>query len=246
MADETKTELNKSDEPKEKRRKLLGISPIETHHEMAVGGKTLKYTARAGVIPLKDEFDETEAEIFFMAYELEGVKDRSKRPLTFAFNGGPGSSSIWLHMGAVGPKRVVMEDKGWMPRPPFRYEDNPLSWLDQTDLVFVDPVGTGYSRAAKEDLDRKFWSYKGDIESVGEFIRLYLSRYGRWTSPLFLAGESYGTTRAAGLAGHLIDQGIAFNGILLLSSALDFRSFQFGRANDLPYAMFVPLSLIHI
>ncbi len=240
MSDETRTNPTKADEPKEKRRKLLGIAPIETQHELVAGGKTLKYTARAGVLPLKDEFDETEAEIFFMAYELDGVKDRSARPLTFAFNGGPGSSSIWLHMGALGPKRVVMEDEGWMPKPPFCYEDNALSWLDQTDLVFIDPVGTGYSRAAKEELDKKFWSYKGDLESVGEFIRLYLSRYKRWTSPLFLAGESYGTTRAAGLAGYLIDQGIAFNGIFLISSALDFQSFHFGRANDLPYALFVP------
>jgi carboxypeptidase C (cathepsin A) len=241
MADETtKEDAKKVDEGKDKKRKLLGIEPIETHHELSLGGRTLKYTARAGVIPLKDESDETEAEVFFMAYELDGVKDRSTRPLTFAFNGGPGSSSIWLHMGAVGPKRVVMEKEGWMPQPPFRYEDNAQTWLDQTDLVFIDPVGTGFSRAAKEELDKKFWSYKGDIESVGDFIRLYLTRYSRWTSPLFLAGESYGTTRAAGLAGHLVELGIAFNGILLISSALDFSAFHFGRANDLPYALFVP------
>ncbi len=241
MADEiTKPESKKSEEGKEKKRKLLGIAPVETHHEASFGGRTLKYTARAGVIPLKDEFDETEAEIFFIAYELDGVQDRSARPLTFAFNGGPGSSSIWLHMGAVGPKRVVMEKEGWMPQPPFRYEDNEQTWLDQTDLVFIDPVGTGFSRAAKEELDKKFWGFTGDIESVGEFIRLYLTRYRRWTSPLFLAGESYGTTRAAGLAGHLVDQGITFNGIILISSALDFNSFHFGRANDLPYALFVP------
>ena len=241
MADEaTKEDAKKADEGKDKKRKLLGIAPVETHHEMQLGGRTLKYTARAGATPLKDESDETEAEIFFTAYELEGVKDRAARPLTFAFNGGPGSASIWLHMGAVGPKRVVMEKEGWMPRPPFRYEDNAQTWLDQTDLVFIDPVGTGFSRAAKEELDKKFWGYKGDIESVGEFIRLYLTRYARWTSPLFLAGESYGTTRAAGLAGHLIERGIAFNGIVLISSALDFNAFHFSRANDLPYALFVP------
>ncbi len=241
MPDETtKPESPRGEQDKEKKRKLLGIAPIETHHEGSFGGRTLKYTARAGVLPLKDEFDETQAEIFFTAYELDGVKDRSTRPLTFAFNGGPGSSSIWLHMGAVGPKRVVMEDEGWMPKPPFRYETNAQTWLDQTDLVFIDPVGTGFSRAAKADLDKKYWGYKGDIESVGEFIRLYLARYKRWTSPLFLAGESYGTTRAAGLAGHLVDQGIAFNGIILISSALDFNVFRFGRANDMPYVLFVP------
>ncbi len=241
MADETpKPEAKKGEQDKEKKRKLLGIAPIETHHEMSVGGRTLKYTARAGVIPLKDDADETEAEIFFVAYELDGIKDRSSRPLTFAFNGGPGSSSIWLHMGAVGPKRVLMEREGWMPHPPFRYEDNAQTWLQQTDLVFIDPVGTGFSRAAKEELEKKYWGFAGDIESVGEFIRLYLTRYARWTSPLFLAGESYGTTRAAGLAGYLVDRGITFNGIILVSSALDFNSFHFGRANDLPYALFVP------
>jgi carboxypeptidase C (cathepsin A) len=241
MADETtKPEAQKTEEPKEKRRRLLGIEPIETHHELVRGKRSLKYVARAGVIPLKDEFGETEAEIFFTAYELDGVKDRSSRPLTFAFNGGPGSSSIWLHMGALGPKRVRMEKEGWMPKPPFRYEDNADTWLDQTDLVFIDPVGTGFSRAAKEELDKKYWGFKGDIESVGEFIRLYLSRYERWTSPLFLAGESYGTTRAAGLAGYLVDRGITFNGIILISTVLDLSAIRFVRANDLPYQLFVP------
>jgi len=241
MADETtKEDAKKVDEGKDKKRKLLGIEPIETHHELVRGKRSLKYVARAGVIPLKDEFGETEAEIFFTAYELEGVKDRSSRPLTFAFNGGPGSSSIWLHMGALGPKRVRMEKEGWMPKPPFRYEDNADTWLDQTDLVFIDPVGTGFSRAAKEELDKKYWGFKGDIESVGEFIRLYLSRYERWTSPLFLAGESYGTTRAAGLAGYLVDRGITFNGIILVSTVLDLSAIRFVRANDLPYQLFVP------
>jgi carboxypeptidase C (cathepsin A) len=227
-------------EPKEKKRKLLGIEPVATHHEISVQGRTLGYTARAGVIPLKDPYDETEAEIFFTAYELDGVADRSRRPLTFAFNGGPGSSSIWLHMGALGPKRVVMEKEGWMPAPPYRCEDNSYTWLDQTDLVFIDPVGTGFSRAAKEELDPKFWSFKGDIESVGEFIRLYLTRSKRWTSPLFLAGESYGTTRAAGLAGHLVDRGITFNGIALISTVLDLAAIRFMPANDLPFQLFVP------
>jgi len=231
---------NETAEPKEKKRKLLGIEPVETHHEVTLKGRKLAYAARAGAIPLRDPFDETEAEIFFMAYEVEGVENRSTRPLTFAFNGGPGSASIWLHMGALGPKRVVMEKEGWMPAPPYRYEDNLGTWLDQTDLVFIDPVGTGFSRAAKEDLDKKFWSFKGDIESVGEFIRLYLTRYKRWTSPLFLAGESYGTTRAAGLAGHLVDRGIAFNGIVLVSTVLDIGTIRFMPANDLPYQLFVP------
>jgi carboxypeptidase C (cathepsin A) len=230
----------KNGEAKEKKRTLLGIEPVETRRELALEGRSLKYVARAGAIPLKDEFDETEAEIFFTAYELEGVEDPAARPLTFAFNGGPGSSSIWLHMGALGPKRVAMEKEGWMPAPPYRYENNEYTWLDRTDLVFVDPVGTGFSRAVKEDLDKKFCGFKGDIESVGEFIRLYLTRYQRWLSPLFLAGESYGTTRAAGLAGHLVDKGITFNGIVLISTVLDFGAIRFMPANDLPFQLFVP------
>lgn len=227
-------------QPKEKKRKLLGLEPVQTQHSLELPGRTLSYTARAGVIPLKDEFDETEAEVFFVAYDLTDVADRAARPLTFVFNGGPGSSSIWLHMGAVGPQRVVMEKEGWMPRPPYRLEPNQHTWLGQTDLVFVDPVGTGFSRAAKEEHDKKFWSFKGDIESVGEFIRLYLTRYKRWTSPLFLAGESYGTTRAAGLAGHLVERGVAFNGIVLISTAIDLRPIFFEQGDDLPYALFVP------
>lgn len=238
--EKAKPETKQDDKKDEKKRKLLGIEPVETKHELTINDQTLKYTARAGVIPLKDEFDELEAEIYFTAYELDSATEHSTRPLTFVFNGGPGSASIWLHMGALGPKRVVMEPEGWMPPPPFRYEDNQHTWLDQTDLVFIDPVGTGFSRAANEELDKKFWGFKGDIKSIGEFIRLYLTRYGRWTSPLFLAGESYGTTRAAGLAGHLVDKGITFNGIMLISTVLDFQSISFLKGNDLPFQLFVP------
>ncbi|HEY69563.1 MAG TPA: peptidase S10, partial [Anaerolineae bacterium] len=221
MSEEEKkaSEAKKDKESKDEKRRMLGLEPVETQHELVLPKRKLKYTARAGVLPLKNDKDELEAEIFFMNYELEGVEDKSKRPLTFVFNGGPGSSSVWLHMGAVGPYRVEMQEGGWMPKPPYRLTANDQTWLDQTDLVCIDPVGTGYSRAAKEDLYKKFWSYKGDIESVGEFIRLYISRYQRWSSPLFLAGESYGTTRAAALAGYLVEKGIGFNGIVLISTA---------------------------
>jgi len=238
--DEAAPQRESGGDDKEKKRALLGIEPVETRHELALEGRTLAYTARAGVIPLADEFGETEAEIFFTAYELDGTDDPATRPLTFAFNGGPGSASIWLHMGALGPKRVVMEKEGWMPAPPYRYEDNEQTWLDRTDLVFIDPVGTGFSRATKAELDKKFCGFKGDIESVGEFIRLYLTRYMRWLSPLFLAGESYGTTRADGLAGDLVDKGITFNGIVLISTVLDFGAIRFMPANDLPFQLFVP------
>jgi carboxypeptidase C (cathepsin A) len=231
---------DEKEEGNDKQRKLLGLEPVETRHELALEGRSIEYTARAGVIPLKDEFDETEAEIFFVAYEAQGIEDPAARPITFLFNGGPGSSSIWLHMGAVGPRRVRMQEKGWMPPPPFVLEENKQSWLDHTDLVFIDPVGTGFSRAAREALDKKYWSFQGDIESVGEFIRLYLTRYQRWLSPMYLAGESYGTTRAAGLAGHLVEKGITFNGIILISTALDLRPIRFGQGDDLPFQLFVP------
>jgi carboxypeptidase C (cathepsin A) len=227
-------------EDKDKKRKLLGIEPVETHHELKLKGRTLNYTALSGVLPLKDPFDETEAEIFFTAYMLDKAGDRSKRPLVFCFNGGPGSASIWLHLGAIGPYRVRMADEGWMPPPPYTLEPNEHTWLDAADLVFVDPVGTGFSLAAKEDLDKKFWSFKGDIESMGEFIRLFLTRNNRWSSPLYMAGESYGTTRVAGLAGHLVERGIAFKGVILISTALALRPIFFEQGDDLPFQLFVP------
>lgn len=241
MSDDKKQEIKaENQEGKKDKRALLGLEPVITQHKLSLKDRSLKYTARAGALPLKDEKGETEAEIFFIAYELDGVEDKSDRPLTFAFNGGPGSSSIWLHMGALGPKRVLMEKEGWMLAPPHQLIANEFTWLDTTDLVFIDPVGTGYSRASKEELDKKFWSYQGDLDSVGEFIRLYLSRYQRWSSPLFLAGESYGTTRAAGLAGDLIDKGITFNGVILISTAMDLRPIHFIEGDDLPFQLFVP------
>src|SRR6476661_5595420 len=159
------------------------VPPIVTHHEIHVGGKTLHYTATTGMMPLKNnDTGEVEAHIFFIAYTLDGQNEH--RPLTFSFNGGPGSASVWLHMGAIGPKRVRMQPNGMMPPPPYQLVDNEQTWLDQTDLVFIDPVCTAYSRAIKRDQTRKVLGLRGDIESMGEFIRLYLGRYERWSSPL--------------------------------------------------------------
>ncbi len=215
------------------------IAPIITHHEIHVGGRVLRYTATTGLMPIRNsENDEVEANIFFVAYTLDNASPN--RPLMFSFNGGPGSASIWLHMGAIGPRRVKMLPDGSMPPPPFELIDNQQTWLDQTDLVFIDPVGTGYSRATKKDLAKKFYGVKGDISSVGEFIRLYLSRYQRWTSPMFLVGESYGTTRAAGLSGYLIDKGVALSGVVLVSSVLNFQTLGFSSGNDLPYELYLP------
>ena len=215
--------------------------PVVTRHELKrKDGKVLRYTVTTGLMPLKNEKGETEARVFYMAYQLERTGGPETRPLMFSFNGGPGSSSVWLHLGALGPKRVKMQPDGAMPPPPYRLVDNDNTWLDLTDLVFIDPVGTGYSRPAKPELGPRYWSVQGDIESVGEFIRLYLTRHERWASPLFLVGESYGTTRAAGLAGHLVDRGIAFNGIVLVSSILNFQTADFAKGNDLPYALYLP------
>lgn len=215
------------------------VPAVVTHHTMTVNGKALAYTATAGRLPLKRADGKIEAEMFFVAYTLDG-QDAAKRPLTFAFNGGPGSASVWLHMGALGPKRVVLQQNGFMPAAPYRVEDNPDTLLDRSDIVMVDAMATGYSRAANADLTKKYLGVKGDVQAFGEFIRLYLSRYERWSSPLFLLGESYGTTRAAGLSGYLADHGIAFNGVTLLSTAVDFGTLEWSDTNDLPYFLLVP------
>ena len=215
------------------------VPPVVTHHTITVGGKALAYTATAGRLPLKRADGKIEAEMFFVAYTLDG-QDAAKRPLTFSFNGGPGSASVWLHMGALGPKRVVLQQNGFMPAAPYRVEDNPDTLLDRSDIVMVDAMATGYSRAANAELTKKFLGVKGDVQAFGEFIRLYLSRYERWSSPLFLLGESYGTTRAAGLSGYLADHGIAFNGVTLLSTAVDFATLEWSDTNDLPYPLLVP------
>jgi len=228
-----------SDKDKEEHYDVTEVAPIATHHQITVDGKPLKYTATAGRLPIKREDGKIEAEMFFVAYALEG-QQANQRSLTFAFNGGPGSASVWLHMGALGPKRVVLQPDGFMPSAPYRLADNPYTLLDKSDLVLVDAIGTGFSRAADAELLKKFWGVKGDIEAFSEFIRLYLTRYERWTSPLFLLGESYGTTRAAGVSGYLADQGISFNGITLLSTVLSFETLADNKTNDLPYILLIP------
>ncbi|HLY16144.1 MAG TPA: hypothetical protein VKR61_02915 [Bryobacteraceae bacterium] len=213
----------------------------ETKHSIQIGGKDLKYTATAGTMLLKKEDGTATASIFYIAYVKDDVQDTAHRPLTFAFNGGPGSSSVWLQMGALGPKRVMMDPEGNPLPPPYKLVDNEYSILDHTDLVFIDPVSTGFSRAIPEQDAKNFHSINGDTESVAEFIRLYTTRHSRWTSPKFLAGESYGTTRAANLSGYLQQrQGFALNGIMLMSAVLNFGTISFDRGNDLPYLLFLP------
>jgi carboxypeptidase C (cathepsin A) len=224
---------------KEEHYDMTEMPPVVTHHQITVDGKLLKYTATVGRLPIKRGDGKIEAEMFYEAYTLEG-QDAAKRPLTFAFNGGPGSASIWLHMGALGPRRVVLQPDGFMPPAPYRMEDNPYTVLDKSDLVMIDAMGTGFSRAADAEMFKKFWGVKGDIEAFSEFIRLYITRNERWASPLFLFGESYGTTRSAGIAGYLADRGISFNGITLLSTVLNFETLEDNFTNDQPYVFLIP------
>jgi carboxypeptidase C (cathepsin A) len=213
---------------------------VTTQHSVKIGAELINYTARAGTIVVRDEDGNAKASMFFVAYTRDGAEP-SRRPVTFAFNGGPGSSSVWLHMGALGPKRVAYgDDEGHAAPPPYRLVDNESSLLDVTDLVFIDPITTGFSRAIPVKEDKPYHGFEGDLESVGSFIRLWMTRYNRWASPKFLAGESYGTTRAAGLSGWLQDHGIFCNGIVLISSILNFETARFESGNDLPYELFLP------
>jgi carboxypeptidase C (cathepsin A) len=212
-----------------------------TEHELKVGNDTLKYRATAGTMPLKDEAGKTRANFFFVAYEKIADESTEKRPITFVFNGGPGAAAIWLHLGTAGPKRVELSPEGFPGVPPFHLIDNSSTWLWQTDLVFIDPVGTGYSRAAEGVKGEEFYGVQQDIDSVSEFIRLYLVKSQRMGSPKFIAGESYGTTRAALLSEHLLDrQGIALNGVILISTVLSFQAISPTDANELPYPLYLP------
>ena len=245
---------NKSNIENEKWNEEPKDSFVVTHHSILCGGKKISYTATAGRMILKEEIVQKEgdqknqyegekprAEIFFVAYTLEGVDDPTKRPITFAFNGGPGSASIWIHMGLLGPKRVLLNDDGTPLPPPARLIENEYSVLDMTDLVFIDPIGTGFSRAVKGDKPNDYWGWTKDVESVGDFIRLFVSRNQRWGSPKFIAGESYGTTRTTGLSDYLSDKyGMYLNGIVLVSTALDFATLDFNDGNDLPYILYLP------
>jgi carboxypeptidase C (cathepsin A) len=226
-------------EGKEAHYDMAEVPPVVTHHQITVDGKVLKYAATVGRLPIKRDDGKIEAEMFYVAYTLDG-QEPANRPLTFAFNGGPGSASIWLHMGALGPRRVVLKPDGFMPPAPYRIEDNPYTLLDKSDLVLIDAINTGFSRAADPEMLKKFWGMQGDIESFSEFIRLYISRNERWSSPLYLFGESYGTTRSAGIAGYLADHGISFNGITLLSTVLNFETLEPNFTNDQPYIFLIP------
>jgi carboxypeptidase C (cathepsin A) len=216
--------------------------PVTTSHSVTIGGKAIEYEATAGHLTLTKEDGSVRAKVFFIAYTKKGEKDPSKRPLTFSFNGGPGSSSVWLHLGVLGPRRVLMNDDGTTKPPPYQLVDNEYSWLDLTDLVFIDPVSTGYSRANDEKTaNADFHGVQQDIESVGAFIRRWVNDNKRWASPKYLIGESYGTTRASGLSNHLQGRyGMYLNGVILVSAVLNFQTIDFAEGNDLAYSLFLP------
>jgi carboxypeptidase C (cathepsin A) len=211
-----------------------------THHSIVLGGRTIPYSATAGTIALKDEKGDTTATMFYVGYTEDGVTDKTRRPVTFLYNGGPGSSTIWLRMASVGPKRVVLGDAVPTGGPPFQLVDNQYSLLDKSDLVFVDAVGTGYSRIAKGD-PKDFYGVDPDIRAFGQFVQRYISQNDRWNSPKFLFGESYGTPRSCGLVYYLQNNGIQVNGVVLLSSVINFQElFIAGDGNDEQFIDYLP------
>ncbi len=232
--DPTETPKPQPEAPKEEQ--------ISTQHVLRVNGEEIAYTAITGTMVLKATDGATpKASVFFVAYTRDGIEDTSKRPITFSFNGGPGSSSIWMHLGLLGPRRVRLAEDGGPVPPPYQLVDNAYSLLDETDLVFIDPVSTGYSRPAPGEEVKQFHGLEQDAEWMGEFIRLFTTRFQRWSSPKFLIGESYGTTRAAALSGRLQNHhSLYLNGIMLISTVLNFQGVRFNTGNDLPYILFLP------
>jgi carboxypeptidase C (cathepsin A) len=229
---------------REKLNKLLSRDPCRSESSIVLNGRTLKYRAIAEFVPVvaggvDDKRGDPEAAIFTTAYFLDAA-DPATRPVCFVFNGGPGSASIWLHLGALGPKRVVIREDGTMPPPPYTVTDNQESWFEHFDLVFIDPPHTGYSVTASPDARKKMLSVDGDVDALAECIRTWLGRHRRWSSPVYVAGESYGTTRGAALADKLQDIGVALSGLVLVSCAMDLQSIVFAPRNDLPYALFLP------
>lgn len=214
---------------------------IVTRHSVTIGGKRIDYDATVGSIIIRDSTNEPIGEIYYTAYTERGVADQSRRPLMFAYNGGPGSSSVWVHMGLLGPKRVEIPDTTHSAPPPYHLVDNQYSMLDKADLVFIDPIGTGYSKPLGKAKGKNFWGVDQDANSLAEFVSRYLSEAGRWNSPRYLMGESYGTTRSAALAAVLQNRyNIDLNGVVLLSAVLDFQTITFDPGNDEPFIMYLP------
>lgn len=217
---------------------------VNTVGQVSINNKTINYEASTGFFALKDKTGKETANIFYIAYTKSDVTDVRKRPVTFVFNGGPGSSSAWLHMGAIGPKKVVTTEYGKVELPPrtLNLVNNEECWLDITDLVFIDPVGCGFSKPIGEEKPDQFYGYENDIKTIGDFINQWTSRYNRWGSAKYLAGESYGTTRACGVVNYLSQEyNMYFNGISLISCALDFETLREYDDNLLPHICNLPV-----
>jgi carboxypeptidase C (cathepsin A) len=239
---EEKPASQPSKESKDAKEGAVSDKLFVTEHEIKVDGKPLKYRATAGTIAMKDEAGKHKADVFSVAYEKLPIdSDRSTRPITYVFNGGPGAAAVWLHLGTAGPKRLKLTENGEVPPPPNTVVDNEFTWLRATDLVFIDPVSTGFSRPAPGEDAKQFYGMENDIKWVAEFVRTYTTRNNRWASPKFLAGESYGTTRAAALSSYLLGEtGMNLSGIVLISSVLDFSTLRPSDQNNMPYALFLP------
>ena len=244
----TTTPSPPTDDVKKRRRErvdqLLARPAVTSEGRVTLAGKVMPYAVMLDFLPVigpafADNSGEPEAAIYTTAYVLKDAR-AGQRPICFAFNGGPGSASVWLHLGALGPKRVAVNDDGSMPPPPYAVSDNPHSWFEHFDLVFIDPPHTGYSLAASEEARTKMLGVDGDVEALAEVVRAWLGRHKRWGSPVYMAGESYGTTRGAALADRLQSLGVALSGLILVSCAMDLQSIVFAPRNDLPFALFLP------
>ena len=239
----TKPDVDTDKRQRETLDKLLARSPVlSTGAVTLAGGRRLDYEVSESFMPVSSggvdaQRGEPVAAVLCVAYT---VRSETPRPLCFAFNGGPGSASVWLHLGALGPKRVAVRDDGTMPAPPYAVQDNPLTWLEHFDLVFIDPPHTGYSIAVSDDARKKLFSVDGDADAMAEVVRIWLARHKRFASALYLAGESYGTTRGAAIADKLQGAGVALRGLILVSCATELQAFIFMHGNDLPYALFLP------
>ncbi len=243
-ADKPAADDKKNREREQVDKRLALSATASTGSVRLADGRRLDYQTACEYLPVAQggigaERGEPQAAIFTTAYTLSGA-DAGSRPLCFAFNGGPGSSSVWLHLGALGPKRVVVPSDGTMPAPPYAVSDNPLTWLAHFDLVFIDPPHTGWSIAAGDEARKKLFSVDGDVAALTEVMRAWLTRHKRWGSKVYLAGESYGTTRGAALADALQNANVALAGLILVSCAMDLQSLVFAPRNDLPYALFLP------
>ena len=235
---------SKNREREQVEKRLAQSAAVASGSVVVTDGRRLDYQTCCEYLPVLQggigaERSDPQAAVFTTAYTLSGL-DGGSRPVCFAFNGGPGSSSVWLHLGALGPKRVVVPDDGTMPAPPYAVADNPLTWLAHFDLVFIDPPHTGWSIAVSDDARKKLFSVDGDVAALTEVMRGWLTRHKRWRSKIYLAGESYGTTRGAALADALQHANVALAGLVLVSCAMDLQSIVFSPRNDLPYALFLP------